>query len=132
MKATIDSIVFDKKVSTKYGEMCRFIVNYNGKKGTFLAKEREQSKFKAGAENEFTETERKYDGIVYYNIAAIKSGGSNYSRNVKKEQSKYSGFAMSYSKDLVVAGKIEYEQLYIEAKGMLDWMVEQDKLLANG
>ena len=29
-------------------------------------------------------------------------------------------------------GKIEHEQMYIEAKGMLDWMVEEDKRLANG
>lgn len=132
MKAIFQSIKFKQEVETKFGLMFQFQVSYDDKIGTFLTKKREQTTFKEGAENEFTETKREYQGTVYFNLKAIQQGNSNFSKSMKREQSKYSGFAMSYSKDLVVAGKIQHEQIFIEAKGMMDWMVEQDKALENG
>lgn len=133
MKAVFLKITYGKEVTTKFGVAHQFIANYDGKVGTFLAKTKEQNTFTEGVENEFTETERQHNGVTYYNIKAVKKqGSSNFARNIKKEQSKYSGFAMSYAKDLVVAGKIEEKQMFPTAKKMMDWMVEQDKKLENG
>lgn len=134
MKAIINKITYQKEVETKFGSMHQFKVEYDGKIGSFLTKEREQTVFVEGKENEFTEAPREYKGVTYYNIKPLskKSGFSNFSRNLKKEQSKYSGFAMAYAKDLVVAGKIDEKQMFPTAKKMLDWMVEQDKMLENG
>jgi len=128
MKKIIDSISFDKEIETKYGKMFRFIAKYEGKSGAFLSKSKEQTKFKPGAENEFTETVFEKGGVKYINISPIKQGGSQYSRAVKKEQSKYSGFAMAYAKDLVVSGNIKPEQMFATAKKMFDWMKQQDEL----
>jgi hypothetical protein len=133
MKAIFNKIEFKKEVETKFGTMYQFQVNYGDKVGSFLSKKREQTTFVQGVENEFTETEREYNGVTYYNLKAIKQMGSNnFSRQLKKEQSKYSGFAMSYAKDLVVSGNITTEQMFPTAEKMMKWMVEQDKALENG
>lgn len=132
MKAKITKIDFVQEIETKHGTMYKFNAHYNGKVGSFLSKKREQSSFKEGEEAEFTETSREYNGTTYFNIKKVSPyGQSNFNRRVKQEQSKYSGFAMSYAKDLVVAGKINETQMFSAAKKMLDWMVEQDKQLAN-
>ena len=113
--------------------MYKFTATYGDKSGSFLSKKKDQSTFQEGKENEFTETPREYNGVTYYNLKPVsKQGGSNFNRQMKKEQSKYSGFAMSYAKDLTVAGKITTEQMFATAKKMMDWMVEQDKALENG
>ncbi len=133
MKAIFKKITFDKDVETRFGTRYRFKVKYDDKTGTFLSSKMEQDMFVEGEENEFVETENDYMGIIYYNLAPIKKhGSSNFSRKMKAEQSKYSGFAMSYSKDLVVAGKIDHKVIFEEAKKMMDWMVEQDKNLEHG
>ncbi len=133
MKAVIKKITYSKEVETKFGIMHQFRVDYDDKVGSFLTKKREQTTFKEGEENEFTETPRQYNGKTYYNIKPIKQqGSSNFTRQLKKEQSKYSGFAMSYAKDLVIADKIQMKDLFPAAKKMFDWMVEQDKILQNG
>lgn len=133
MKAVIKKITFNKEVETRFGMMNQFRVEYDGKVGSFLSKEKNQTTFKEGVENEFTETPREYQGVTYYNIKPIKKqGSSNFSRQLKREQSKYSGFAMAYAKDLVVAGAIKEPQMFAYAQMMFDWMVEQDKNLENG
>ena len=48
---------------------------------------------------------------------------------MKKEQSKYSGFAVAYAKDLVVAGKLDREELGDYAWILFDLMVEMDKTI---
>lgn len=133
MKMLITKITFDKEIETKFGKMFRFRADYDGKIGFFLAKIMEQKTFIQGEENEFTETAHEYQGSTYYRLKSLKQyGTSNFSRQVKKEQSKYSGFAMSYAKDLVVAGMIPQDEIFVEAKNMMDWMVSQDKALEDG
>lgn len=133
MKALITKITFDKEVETKWGTMYRFRADYDNKIGFFLAKKKDQTTFKQGEENEFTETEHEYNGTTYYRIKSLKQyGSSNFSRKLKQEQARYSGFAMAYAKDLVVAGKIEPDQMFPTAQRMMDWMVQQDKALENG
>jgi len=132
MKAVINKITFKKVVPTKYGERFAFDAEYNDKTASFLANKKVQDTFVAGKENEFTETPREHNGRTYWNIKAIKQqGNSNFSRNMKREQSKYSGFACSYAKDLVVANMVEIKDMLKVAKKMMDWMVEQDKALEN-
>jgi len=134
MKSIIKSVEFLEEKNGKYGAEFSFRIKYDDKSAYYVSKKKEQDKFVKGKECEFTEEKRtSKTGNEYYVVKPIyqNTGGSNFARAVKKEQSKYSGFAMSYAKDLVVSGKIEIEQMYSEAQCMMDWMVEQDKLLAQ-
>ena len=137
MKAIFKQIVLAKPVETKFGLRYSFNVKYDveGQEriGSFLAEKESQDLFLEGQENEFTEASREYNGKTYYNLAPIKkAGNSNFARQIKKEQSKYSGFAMSYAKDLTVASKIPLSDMYSEAQKMMNWMVQKDKELENG
>lgn len=140
MKAKFESIKFIKPVETQKGLRYQFSVDYtddqgNAKTGTFLSEEEDQKIFKDGEENEFTEYKKNWNGKVYYNIYPPKGtgGGSNFSRKMKQEQAKYSGFAMAYAKDLRVAGKIgDKFEMFKEADEMFDWMVRKDKELQHG
>lgn len=137
MKAIFKTIVLAKPVETKHGLRYKFDVKYDveGKEriASFLSDKDEQDLFVEGNENEFTETTREYNGRTYYNIAPIKkNGSSNFARKMKNEQSRYSGFAMSYAKDLVVAGKIPISDLYSECDKMHDHMINLDKQLQHG
>ena len=137
MKAIFKEIKLSKPIETKYGLRYQFHVKYDveGKEriGSFLSDKELQEDFNEGEENELTETAREYNGKTYYNIAKIKMQGySNFSRKMKNEQSRYSGFAMSYAKDLVVAGKIPFDDLYSECDKMHDHMIKLDKQLEHG
>ena len=134
MKAIISKITFQNEWESKFGTLFQFKCEYDGKVGQFNSKKKEQTTFYEGKEAEFTETPKTHNGVTYYTIKKIQpqGGHSNFARSMKREQSKYSGFAMSYAKDLVVAGKIEEKQIFSAAKKMMDWMVEQDKNLENG
>ena len=137
MKAIFKKVVFSKAVETKYGLKYSFNVKYDvdgvERIGSFLSDKEEQDIFTEGQENEFNEVPREYNGKTYYNIKAIKkTGNSGFNKQLKKEQSKYSGFAMSYAKDLTVSGKIPLSDMYSEADKMMKWMVQKDKELENG
>ena len=136
MKAKIISAVFKKEYETKFGKLfLHEIIFQDGeesKKGYYSSKKKEQTKFVAGQESEFdTQLQSNDKGNTWLKIkpVQINKGYSNAGRAQQREQSKYSGFAMAYAKDLVVAGKIEIEQMYAEAQCMIDWMVEKDKEL---
>jgi len=137
MKAIFKKIAFAKEVNNKYGVSYKFDVKYDvdGQEriGSFFSDKEQQDMFKEGEENEFIETSREFNGKTYYNIAQPKKkGSSNYARAVQKEQARYSGFAMSYAKDLVCDGKIPFEDMYSEADKMYEWMVKKDRELLNG
>ncbi len=139
MKARFDMIKLMKPIDTKKGLRYQFSVDYvddqgNPKKGTFLSEEEDQKIFKPGEVNEFTEYKKEFNGKTYYNLYPPKKGGaSNFSRQLKQEQAKYSGFAMSYAKDLRVAGHISDKfEMYKEAEEMFQWMVKKDKELKDG
>lgn len=128
MKAIIKTLDFKKEVETKFGVMYQFEVTYNDVKASFLCKNKEKPTFTKGKEEEFVETSRVYNGVTYYNIKPIKKY-AGYNKNVKREQSKYAGFAMSYAKDLCIADKIKTDQMFALADKMFNWMVEKDKNL---
>lgn len=138
MKARFDKITYSRSVETKRGLRHQFKVKFKDDKGveregTFLSPDKEQTQFREGEENEFTLREKEYNGTIYYNIyPAKKASKSNFARALKREQSKYSGFAMSYAKDLVCDGKIPHSDMFDEAEKMFKWMVKKDKELENG
>lgn len=131
MKAIIKEIHYDKEVSTKYGMMHSYYALYDDKSASFLCKQKDKYPFKIGKENEFIETERVHNGKIYYSIKAVRETkiNSNFGKALKKEQSRYAGFAMSYAKDLVINDKIELEDMAIYTKKMFNLMVELDKTL---
>ena len=81
----------------------------------YTAKSKEQTFFVPGKEAEFTEEKRTYqrkDGTKG-EFLVVKPDRpqrqSNFGKALKKEQSRYSGFAESYVKDLLVAGVLRPE-----------------------
>lgn len=132
MKELINDVKFNKEYDSKFGKMYSFKVTYNGRTAYYSSKSKDQNNFIAGQEAEFTEETRTTDNGTYLIVKPIRgTKQSNFGKALKREQSKYSGFAMAYSKDLVVAGKIELDQMYSEAQCMMDWMVEADKQLES-
>ena len=128
MKAIIKKITFTKEWEGKFCTLFGFKVEYNDKFGYYSAKKKDQTKFIEGKEAEFTEETRTSQSGEYTIIKPIyNQGQSNYGRALKREVAKYSGFALAYSKDLVVAGKLDFDKIYLEADMMVDWMVAKDK-----
>lgn len=135
MKAIIDDVKFNKKVTVKKGtpqekETYMFDVSYNQKLGQFFSDSEQQNLFIKGQEVEFTEVEKLYNGNpIYYLYPVKKSAKSGYSKALQKEQSRYSGFAVSYVKDLIIAGKIDYSKWEQESERIFNFMVKLDKSL---
>lgn len=133
MRITPTKIEYKGTIDTKFGQMHKHCIHYTNIKADYLCKQKEQTVFEVGKEVEVNQTSRDYNGSTYYNVKPIKTQGtSNFSRQLKKEQSKYSGFAMSYAKDLVTSGMIDHGLMFDEAERMFKWMVTKDKELENG
>ena len=137
MKAKIKTVKFLKESEGKFGLMYSFSITYivDGEEKTayYTSKSKDQKKFIEGQESEFTEEEKLgTNDRPYLVIKPIQAGGYNQSgfgKALKKEQSKYSGFAMSYAKDLVIADKITLEQISTYTEKMFKLMVALDKTL---
>ena len=130
MKAKITKVKFDKEYTDKYGVKFKFTIGYDGKEGYYSSKSKDQKKFIEGQEAEFTEEKRTWsDGRPYIIIKPVyaNAGNSNYGRQLKREQSKYSGFAVSYVKDLIIAEKIPIDQWESASKKIFNFMVALDK-----
>lgn len=135
MKAVIKKVEFHKEYESQHGTMFVHAVYYDDKKGFYTSKKKEQTYFKVGEEIEFTEEKKAFTGKdgkpgSFWTVKPItQNRQSNFGKALSKEKSKYSGFAVSYSKDLVCAGKLEFENLAIYAWSLFDLMVEMDKTL---
>lgn len=129
MKAKITNVTFKKEYESKYGMMYGFSVEYDGKSAYYSSKKKDQTKFVKGQEAEFTEEQRKNEkGKEYTVIKPIYAmGNSNFGKQLKREQSKYSGFATSYVKDLIIAGKLEMKDWESASKKIALFMVNLDK-----
>ncbi len=135
MKELITDVQFKKERQTKFGTLYDFVIKYNGKQAFYSSKSRDQKKFISGEEVEFTEEEKTYTDkngnpasfLVVKPFNPNKQ--SNFGKALKKEQSRYSGFAVSYAKDLVVAGRLQREELADFAWVLFELMVEMDKSL---
>jgi len=134
MKAVIQEVKFTKERQTQFGTLYDFLIVYDEKKAYYSSKSKDQKKFIPGQEAEFTEEERTY---TYKKTGDLKSfwvikplnpnKQSNFGKALKKEQTRYSGFAVSYAKDLVVAGRLDREELPEYATMLFELMVTLDK-----
>ena len=137
MKAQIQDVTFSKEWESKYGKMYSFRVKYDDKVALYNSKYKDQKKFIPGKEAEFTEETRSYtdksgEKKEYPVIKPLVQGGqSNFGKALNKEKSRYSGFAVSYAKDLLVAGRINKDELADQAWILFELMVEMDKTLES-
>jgi len=131
MKTTIKSAEFIKEYETKFGVLYQHKVKYDDKTAYYSSKKKEQTEFIAGQECEFVEEKRTGQNGEYWIIKPMPKLNSPYAKAVKKEQSRYSGFAMSYAKDLLIADKITFDQLLPSAEKMFHFMVQLDKTLES-
>lgn len=102
--------------------------------GYYTSIKKEQTNFKVGETAEFDVQEMiGKEGRKWFKIRPQRAGGGSlyYNRSKKIEQSKYAGFSLSYAKDLVVAGKLNYDQLLTTSEKMFWHMVSLDKKLES-
>jgi hypothetical protein len=132
MKAIIKEVKFIKEFDSKFGKMYNYQISYNDKKAYYSCKDQNQQKFIVDKEAEFLEEIKEGKNGTYTFVkpmnAFVKSG---YAKEIKKEQSKYSGFAVSYCKDLIIAGKLEMKDWEAASKKIFQFMVDLDKSIAH-
>jgi hypothetical protein len=138
MKALIESVTFKKEWDSQYGKMYSFSVKYDGETAMFSSKYKDQNKFIPGQEAEFTEETKTYkdkqtgEEKTYKVIKPLSQNRqSNFGKALSKEKTRYSGFAVSYAKDMAVAGRIQVTELSVYAWILFDLMVEMDKTLES-
>jgi hypothetical protein len=133
MKAIIENTKYISVFNTRFGEFHSHKIWYNNKEAFYNSKSKEQTKFVKGKEAEFTEELKEGKNGKYLQIKPLQkfNGGSNYGRQLQKEQSRYSGFAMSYAKDLVIAGKIDFDQMLPSCEKIFNYMVQLDKKIQS-
>jgi len=138
MKAEIKEATWIKEFDSKFGKLQSHKIvfideNLNEITAQYASKKKEQTQFKAGEEAEFTLEEMTGPKGKYYKVRPIFQGGGNqnYAREKKREQSRYSGFAVSYAKDLVIAGKLEYSEFDRASEKIFWLMVNLDKKLES-
>lgn len=132
MKAIIKSVKFQKEYDSKFGKMYSFRIGWDDQTAFYSSKKQDQTYFVEGKEAEFNVEEKTSEKGTYKTIKPAMAGNlSGYSKNLKKEQSRYSGFSLSYAKDLVVAGKIDIKDILITSERLFNHMVELDKKLEN-
>jgi len=130
MKELITNVEFVKEFDSKFGKLYSFKVTYAGRSAYYSSKSKEQTKFVAGQEAEFTEETKTGKNGTYLVIKPpMKNNQSNFGKALTREKSKYSGFAVSYAKDLLVAGRINKDELADQAWILFELMVEMDKTL---
>jgi len=134
MKALITEVKFSKEYDSQYGKLYSFHVKYDNQVAIYNSKSKDQKKFIAGQEAEFTEETKTYknkntgEEKPYLVIKPIRQDKqSNFGKALKKEQTRYSGFAVSYAKDLVVAGRLPFDELREYASVLFEHMVNLDK-----
>jgi hypothetical protein len=138
MKAIITEVVFQKEWDSQFGKMYNFKVKYDNEVALFSSKYKDQKKFIPGQEAEFTEETKTYtdkktgESREYKVIKPVSQNKqSNFGKALNKEKSRYSGFAVSYAKDLVVGGRVQLQELPDYAWILFNLMVEMDKTLES-
>lgn len=103
---------FDKKDS--YGNSSFSIEFENSDKGFFSTKDENQTKFVVGKESEYEITEKQSTkGSTYYKITLPQTEQTAFKggRPQVEPRIQMISFAMSYTKDLIVAGKVELKEI---------------------
>lgn len=99
-----------------YGNTSFIIELDNGDKGFYTSKNEDQKKFVVGQETEYLIEEKQGSKGVYFKITLPQSeGGAGKSfgggKPAPDPKTQMIGFAMSYTKDLIVAGKVGMQDL---------------------
>ena len=131
MEAIIKEIKFSKEFDTQFGKAYSFAIKYDDKLAYYTSKSKKQTKFKIGEKAIFTEEFKEgKDGFEFIVIRPEqKTTYSNFNKALVKEKTKYSGFAVSYAKDLCVAGNLELTDISSYATVLFELMVQLDKTL---
>lgn len=128
MKAVIRNTEFVREIETKYGTRYSHKIYYDDVTASYLSVKREQTYFKSGEEAEFTVSQNTNNGVTYTNVKPVNDKKmSTYSKSLNREQARYSGFAVSYVKDLIISGHIDLKQWEAASKKIHTHMVELDK-----
>ena len=132
MKELITNVKFVKEYDSKFGKLYSFKVEYAGRSAFYSSKSQDQTKFVAGQEAEFTEETKTSSNGTYLVIKPpMQNKQSNFGKALSKEKTRYSGFAVSYAKDLLVAGRITKEELADQAWILFELMVAMDKTIES-
>lgn len=133
MKAIIKTTKFSHEFIGKHGKLFCHKVAYDDKTAYYNSKFKDQKNFVPGEEATFIEIKKVGKKGEYLIIKPETTFTRNtpFAKSVGREQSKYSGFSLSYAKDLVVAGKVDMENLLPTSKTLFEHMVALDKSLEN-
>lgn len=118
MKALIDKVEFVKEYDTRHGKRFKFKVSFYDdtesiQYGFYSATKKDQNKFVPGQETEFElstrDTPMGSETVIkpVYNFNGPRN--TDYSKRQSQERARYSGFAASYVKDMMVAGILKPE-----------------------
>lgn len=138
MKAIIKKIIDKGKSEGKFGTKFDYTIAYTTPDGVdriayYSSKKPNQTYFVEGKECEFNESEHtSAKGNVYFTAKPLYGDAkSGYGKKLQQEQARYSGFAVSYVKDMIVAGKVDPDQWHPKSKEVFQWMVEMDNTLKS-
>lgn len=134
MKAIIKEVTYKNEFEGKFGTLHSFKVSYDDKVGFYNSKSKDQKKFVKGQEAEFTEEKRNSGKGDFYIIKPMVKDfnkSSSYGKALQREQSKYSGFAVSYVKDLIIADKLPLSLWQDSAEKIALFMAELDKKIGS-
>lgn len=133
MNHTITRVSAKDVKDGKFGKEYSYLIEYDGREAYYTSYKKENTHFVAGKECEFTEEKRTSKSGNEYAIvkAPNNSYQSSYGKNMKKEQAKYSGFAVSYVKDLIISKDIPLAQWEAASEKIFRHMVALDKSIES-
>ena len=120
-KAKVSLAQFKSDYEGKYGMMYYHTIEFdNGDKGQYCSKSKEQNKFVVDKEADYTIEKTEKNGYTNYTIKPYTE--NTFQGGGGKKQSNNASFALSYSKDLVIAGKVSIEQILETANKLNNWL----------
>jgi len=126
-KGTVKKITkFDKRDS--YGNFSFSIEFENGDKGYYTSKYEDQTKFIVGKESEYVIEEKEGKNGKYFKVTLPESDKPKFSGGGKPQidpKVQMISFAMSYTKDLVVGGKLPLSDIGKEFENIYSLMIKK-------
>ena len=125
MISKVKSVQANGTYDSQYGTLYKF--DYEMEDGaSLIANHKSQTPFPVGAEVEY-EIKGTSEYGNYGKVGKPQDG--NFSKNgtqnyQKKSQGSTASFALSYAKDLVVAGKVDVDQILPSAEKLNNWLKE--------
>lgn len=126
MKAKVTKVLkMDKK--DNYGNTSFIIEFDNGDKGFYTSKNEDQKKFIVGQESEYMIEEKQGSRGAYYKISVPQSEqpARSFGKPAQDPKVQMISFSMSYTKDLIVAGKVQMPDLTKEFNNIYNLMISK-------